>query len=98
MQNHEGHFAFTNLSYELASSAGDGGDLTVNAAMDGAIVEVLVELGDEVEAGQTVAVLEAMKMAHQLKAGVSGVVAEISCEVGQQVKTRQVLVSIEAEQ
>jgi geranyl-CoA carboxylase alpha subunit len=95
MQNQEGHFEFSNLSYAPASSASQGGDSTVKAAMDGAIVEILVEVGQEVQAGQTVAVLEAMKMAHQLKAGVSGKVAQVHCDRGQQVKTRQLIVSLE---
>jgi geranyl-CoA carboxylase alpha subunit len=95
MQNQEGHFEFSNLSYAPASNAAQGGDSTVKAAMDGAIVEILVEVGEEVQAGQTVAVLEAMKMAHQLKAGVSGTVAQVHCDLGQQVKTRQLIVSLE---
>ena len=96
LQNSDGHFEFANLSYAPASASAEGGDAQVKAAMDGAIVEVLVGVGDDVQAGQTVAVLEAMKMAHQLKAGVSGKVAQVHCEIGQQVKTRQLIVTLEA--
>ncbi|MFT5572878.1 MAG: geranyl-CoA carboxylase alpha subunit [Cryomorphaceae bacterium] len=98
MQNQQGHFKFSNLSYAPACNAAQGGDSTVKAAMDGAIVEILVDVGEEVQAGQTVAVLEAMKMAHQLKAGVSGKVAQVHCDLGQQVKTRQLIVSLEVEE
>ncbi len=62
--------------------------------MDGAIVAILVEEGQMVEAGQTLVVLEAMKMEHQLKAGVAGRVESISTQVGQQVKTKQILVTV----
>ena len=66
--------------------------------MDGAIVDVLVSEGDTVEAGQTLVILEAMKMEHALKAGISGTVTAINCEPGQQVKTRQLLATVEGEQ
>ena len=53
----------------MASGSGQ-----LKALMDGAIIEVLVNSGDRVEQGQTLAVMEAMKMEHQLTAGISGVV------------------------
>ena len=59
------------MTYQPAVSASSGGDAEVKAAMDGAIVDVKVKVGDTVERGDVIAVLEAMKMAHQLKAGVS---------------------------
>ena len=64
--------------------------------MDGAIVDVKVKVGDTVERGDVIAVLEAMKMAHQLKAGVSGVVQDVFATVGQQVKTKQIIAVIKA--
>lgn len=62
--------------------------------MEGAVVAVLVNEGDEVTVGQTLVVLEAMKMEHPLKAGVSGTVSSVQCTAGQQVKTRQLLLNI----
>jgi geranyl-CoA carboxylase alpha subunit len=64
--------------------------------MDGAIVDVLVKAGDVVAVGQTLVVLEAMKMEHQLKAGISGVVEAVNAAVGQQVKSKQMLVVVAA--
>ena len=64
--------------------------------MDGAIVDVLVKAGDVVSAGQTLVVLEAMKMEHPLKAGISGKVASVSCSAGHQVKSKQILATIES--
>ena len=90
----DAHLIIDDHSYEPATAVSAGGDTQVRAAMDGAIVQVNVKAGQAVEAGEIVAVLEAMKMAHQLKAGVSGTIEDVLVQVGQQVKTRQVIVNI----
>jgi geranyl-CoA carboxylase alpha subunit len=90
----QGHFVFNDMTHQPEVAVGGGGNGQVKASMDGAIVEVLVAQGDQVEAGQLVVVLEAMKMEHQLKAAISGTVDSISVSAGQQVKTRQLLVNI----
>ncbi|WP_288362255.1 acetyl-CoA carboxylase biotin carboxylase subunit [uncultured Spongiibacter sp.] len=88
-----GHFLLRDVSHAPAAARGRrGGD--IKASMDGAIVAVLIAEGDLVESGQTLILLEAMKMEHTLKAGAAGRVAAVSCSVGQQVKTNQLLVSI----
>jgi len=92
-----GHFILEDTTQQPAAAAGGSGSGQVKASMDGAIVDVLVKEGDTVEAGQTLVVLEAMKMEHPLKAGISGVVTAISCAAGQQVKSKQLLASVEAE-
>ena len=92
-----GHFILEDVTYQPAKTAGGAGSGQVKAAMDGAIVDVLVEEGDTVEAGQTLVVLEAMKMEHALKAGISGTVMALSCEVGQQVKSKQLLATVEGQ-
>ncbi|MBZ0302110.1 MAG: biotin/lipoyl-binding protein [Anaerolineae bacterium] len=73
----------------LVSGSGE-----VNSPMPGLIVGVLVEAGQSVEAGQTVVILESMKMQNELKTPVSGIVESVSCEVGQTVdkNTRLVVV------
>jgi len=91
-----GHFILEDVTHKPAAAAGGAGSGQVKASMDGAIVDVLVAEGDVVEAGQTLVVLEAMKMEHPLKAGVTGVVKSISCSAGQQVKSKQLLVTVEA--
>ena len=93
-----GHFCIedhTHLPAAVAAAAG-GGD--VRASMDGAIVSVLVNEGDRVEAGQTLVILEAMKMEHPLKAGMPGVVSHIATQVGEQVKSQQLLASVSEEE
>ena len=90
-----GHFIFTDVTY-MPAAAGGSGSGQVKASMDGAIVDVLVKAGDVVAVGQTLVVLEAMKMEHQLKAGISGVVEAVNAAVGQQVKSKQMLVVVAA--
>ncbi|MDE0495081.1 MAG: carbamoyl phosphate synthase [Acidimicrobiaceae bacterium] len=61
------------------------GAAEVTVPMQGTIVKLLVQVGDEVEAGEPVAVLEAMKMENNIAAGRSGTVAEIRVQVGDSV-------------
>ncbi|MFI4912477.1 MAG: biotin/lipoyl-containing protein [Sedimentisphaeraceae bacterium JB056] len=67
---------------------------TVKAKLPGAVVKVLVEEGEDVDEGQTIMILEAMKMETEVKSLVSGTIEEISVKVGDQVKADQVLVTI----
>jgi acetyl-CoA carboxylase biotin carboxyl carrier protein len=55
-----------------------------------------VKVGDAVEVGQTVAIVEAMKLMNQVQADVAGKIAEIVLEDGQWVEFEQVLMYIEA--
>jgi biotin carboxyl carrier protein len=59
--------------------------------MQGTIVKVLVAEGDEVEAGQAVVVLEAMKMENHINAECAGTVAEVRVSSGDTVGTGDVL-------
>jgi acetyl-CoA/propionyl-CoA carboxylase biotin carboxyl carrier protein len=74
------------------SGAGSG---TVSAPMQGTIVKVLVAVGDTVEPGQALLVLEAMKMENQVNAETAGTVAEIRVAEGDTVGTGDVLVVVE---
>ena len=78
----------------VAASKG-GGKQVLEAAMPGVVVAVKVAEGDVVEAGQTVAVLEAMKMQNPLQAEAPGVVAKVHCAVGDAVSGGAVLVEID---
>ena len=57
----------------------------VTVPMQGTIVKVLVSVGDAVEVGQTVCVLEAMKMENHINAERAGTISEIRVEAGQTV-------------
>jgi biotin carboxyl carrier protein len=65
------------------------------APMPGSVVSVLVGAGDTVVAGQAVAVLEAMKMQHTIRAPQDGVVADVRATAGDQVDGGTVLLVIE---
>jgi acetyl-CoA/propionyl-CoA carboxylase, biotin carboxylase, biotin carboxyl carrier protein len=77
-----------------AGGAGGGGDGTISAPMQGTIVKLLVAEGDEVEAGQSVLVLEAMKMENHINAEGAGTVKEIRVNAGDTVGTGDVLLVI----
>ena len=57
--------------------------------------KAFVDIGDSVEAGQTVCIVEAMKMMNEVVAGESGKVAEIAAENGEWVEFEQVLMYLE---
>jgi propionyl-CoA carboxylase alpha chain len=65
------------------------------AHMPGTVVRVDVEAGQCVEAGDTVLVLEAMKMQHTVTAPTGGVVTEIDVRPGAQVAAGDVLAVVE---
>ncbi|HEX2274553.1 MAG TPA: biotin/lipoyl-containing protein, partial [Acidimicrobiales bacterium] len=67
----------------------------VRVPMQGTIVEVLVAAGDTVEAGQSVCVLEAMKMENLVSADRAGRVAEVRVSPGDTVSAGDVVVVIE---
>ena len=64
-----------------------GGQGVVPAPIPGLIVDLKVRVGDTVKAGQTVAVMEAMKMENNLVAPVDGVVKEVFVQKGSEVAT-----------
>jgi len=70
------------------------GPQTLVAPLPGRIVQVAVRPGDRVEKGDTLLVIEAMKMENEFKAGTSGLVAEVRVEAGQPVNGGDVLVVI----
>ncbi len=77
----------------LRTARGAGGGV-VRTQMPGRVVRVLVEEGQDVEAGQPVVVVEAMKMENELKAPVAGSVRRVHVGAGDVVEARAVLVEI----
>jgi acetyl-CoA/propionyl-CoA carboxylase biotin carboxyl carrier protein len=75
-----------------ASGAGSG---TVAVPMQGTIVKVLVAVGDAVEVGQTICVLEAMKMENNVSAEKAGTVSEVRVQAGESVGPGDVIAVIE---
>ncbi|MFZ4274551.1 acetyl-CoA carboxylase biotin carboxylase subunit [Streptomyces arboris] len=73
------------------SGAGRGGADTLAAPMPGTVTVVKVAVGDEVEAGQSLLVVEAMKMEHVISAPHAGTVTELDVTAGATVAMDQVL-------
>jgi geranyl-CoA carboxylase alpha subunit len=72
-----------------------GGNGSIIAPMHGLLLEVRVKAGDMVDAGQTLAVLEAMKMHYEIVAEAAGEVTEVLAEAGNQVAADDLLIEIE---
>lgn len=74
------------------SSAVSNGANQIAAPMPGKITKVLSAVNDQVQVGQVVLVMEAMKMEYTLKAEVNGKIKTISVKVGDQVSLGQTLI------
>lgn len=77
-----------------APKAAATGAHKVTSPMPGTVVSIKVNVGDKVENGTLVAVLEAMKMENEIFAGCEGTVASINANAGDSVNTGDVLVSV----
>ncbi len=75
---------------DTTASAGE-----IKAPMPGKILEVIVKKGDEVDTGDPVAILEAMKMENELKSPLRGTVSDIHIQAGDSVEKNQPLMEID---
>lgn len=80
------------LGFKSGDAAAEG---SLKSPMPGKILSIIVSEGEEVEKGQRVAILEAMKMENELKAPISGKVTSLHVEVGQSVEKNTPLLEIE---
>ena len=74
--------------------AGAAGSITVESPMPGKILSVERKVGDSVEAGQTIMILEAMKMENEIVAPEAGTIASINVSVNQSVEAGEVLATL----
>jgi len=77
------------------SGASEQGVMKIKAPMPGKVVRILAPAGTQVEMGQSVVVIEAMKMQNELKAPKTGVVKKINVEEGAAVDAGQALAEVE---
>ena len=83
-----------NLSLRLRTDDEEGGGGTILAPMHGKLLEITVAAGDRVTKGQKLAVLEAMKMQHEILAEIDGTVDVIAAPVGEQIAADELILEI----
>ena len=86
--------AFDDFTYSPPGNSGQEAASNIAAPMNGRVLALFVQAGDSVAKGQRLAVLEAMKMEHQLFARRDGVVESVAVRVGEQVGARAVLITL----
>lgn len=89
----EGSYTLEQLSRAAALAESAAGDADITSPMPGTVIAVEVEDGQQVEEGQAVLVIEAMKMEHTLSAAKAGEVA-LKVTVGDKVATGEVLAAV----
>lgn len=83
------------LTYAPAAAPGSASSGEVQASTEGLLVALEVSVGDRVSAGQTLAIVEAMKMQHRHVAAGDGVVTNIGATLEAQVSKGQLLVAVQ---
>jgi geranyl-CoA carboxylase alpha subunit len=86
---------FVDLTYAPPSRKDEHADGAVRAPVSGVIVGVEAKAGDRVRRGQTLAIVEAMKMHYSIVAPIDGVVAKADAVAGKQAEQRALLFAIE---
>ena len=84
------HFA------EAARGSGSRADGQLVALMSGRVIRINAAVGDKVESGTAVIVIEAMKMECEIRTRIAGVIDTIGVGLGLQVSTRQVVATVKA--
>ena len=92
LDDNEGQVRKTSVSGKRPRATEPG---HVTTSMPGVIVEVLVNIGDEIKAGDPVLITEAMKMETEIQAAISGTIAEIHVVKGDSVTPDETLVEIQ---
>ena len=77
------------------SSAGGGDEGGLFTQMPGKVVKILAKVGDKVTKGQTLIILEAMKMENEIKCGASGVVKAIHVKAGDALDNGVLMMEVE---
>lgn len=88
---------FEHHTYAPANNQDAAGSGLLTAPMDGAVMAVQCEVGQTVNKGDVLLLLEAMKIEHSLTADVDGTITAIQVQTGEQVKSKQLLLSIAPE-
>ncbi len=95
VQTYNGRYAVTVRDQETHSVRPNVGDGRVKAPIPGLIARLHVDVGQAVEGGQSLLVLEAMKMENEIRAPKSGVVRQVVVKPGQTVTLGELLLEVE---
>ena len=88
-------YSLTNHLAEIKTAEDTAGAGTIIAPMHGALLEVFVKTGQKVTKGARLAVLEAMKMQHEILAEIDGTVTDIYVQAGHQIAADTIMIEIE---
>ena len=77
---------------ETTSAPVSDGANTINAPIAGKVLDIKVKVGDTVKKGQTVAIIEAMKLENEIQSAFDGKVVDIKISAGDDVKNKDVLI------
>ncbi|MFL2493132.1 MAG: biotin/lipoyl-containing protein [Candidatus Thalassarchaeum sp.] len=83
---------------ETRSRSGSVRSGTISSPIPGKVVSIHVSVGDHVEEGSVLMILEAMKMQNEVQAPISGTVAELNCQTGDSIEANSPLVVITPEE
>jgi len=91
-------YSLTNSLSVIASAQDAAGAGAVIAPMHGALLEIFVKKGNVVTKGQRLAILEAMKMQHEILAEINGTITAIHVKAGAQIAADTIMIDIEEDQ
>jgi len=92
----EGYFNCSEIKPDLGMDNQNAVNSSLKAPMHGSVVDLLVDVGDMVKKGDTLVVMEAMKMEHTIVAPADGTVSEFFFEKGALVESDATLLAFEA--
>lgn len=95
LQNGKTELQITQSKFLSSAEDGDSSKSSLSAPMPGIIDKIFVNVGDEVKAGQAIAVIIAMKMEYVLKATSGGTVKSIAGKVGDNIGKGVTIVKLE---
>ncbi len=83
-----------NANETAAASSGSNGEVEIKSPLPGKVFKIVSDIGDHVESGDTILILESMKMETRISSTSSGTVSELLVSEGDQVSTGDVLVLV----
>jgi len=82
-------------SFDLRKTVSDQNTNEMTAPLPGLVIEVFIKAGDDIEAGQVIVIIEAMKMKNSIRSTRAGKIAEVLVSAGQTVAHKQSLIRFE---